>query len=852
MASSIPPSCADQFPGLRLLWLPCSMLGTVYSPGSLLYDTWTRKPVGSRLVTSNVADSRWPCALPPGIRQPPSAPWSWSVETERQECREKYELHQVTKMPKHISSLERNGLQISCRQSVLDLLSEGGLWLPRCVRFPADGSSSVTVSTTQDLGILSQIPSSTFTNNSTLTTSRVTFTIEAWIRLSKDAEKEVLNTIVSWGARPLSPAELQASSGTSGGSHKAICPSFLFGVQKGLLFVEYESVKVIAREALPPALSWVHVATVCDETTLRLVINGRTVASCPWRVTSTSSANNIIPSAPVQIGSFHKEFSLGGDMCEFRLWTVALPDGLILERMSHAIPVIAMNTSQFSGLRLGWCPLRAGGPASEERHVRWKGIRSTRETKKIALTSPKSISTVRSGSSEAMGSLFNDNSSHWKSTDSTPCASILWDVEHQCDVGYLDLGIHLPASRIRLPAVTALTPHDSYFPRKWDSQTIAVLDEWSDEYDRAFIPNELLSRATDSLSLPPLPPGPEPWLPRAVKFPVKGFASAKLGSIAQLGIASSFTLECWVYYVPRSTVKTKTRAGEPEIQDLIGHEDPQVCKKKGLFSAFSKSEGLFIGLFDGRPYVACHGKVASIKDVTMIANKSLKIKIWTHIAIVYDNGKWTLFADGEEENTTPSVAYEVVTAPHEAMMHAFGWVDGAEMHSVLTEMRLWTCPRTQHEVRCTMNTSICVNGDGTSPFKSLKLVWLPLKSTQTLFYDCIDYQPRGICRAVHMSRRPFILPIKIIESVTRIPSATIIDDIGDAYEMNTIPIVTSNIKNYIKMTNGHIRASGGSSSNNSNNNNRSDNTVSSPSFHRNESEDANSFYFDANPSTDDW
>ena len=79
---SIPPSSADQFPGLRFCWFPLALGGTVYPSGSLLYDVWSRQSVGRRSAESAVPDSRWPCALPSALRPVTDAPWTNDFEFE--------------------------------------------------------------------------------------------------------------------------------------------------------------------------------------------------------------------------------------------------------------------------------------------------------------------------------------------------------------------------------------------------------------------------------------------------------------------------------------------------------------------------------------------------------------------------------------------------------------------------------------------------------------------------------------------------------------------------------------------------------------------------------------------------
>ena len=84
MLIAIPPTRVHEHCGLRLSWFPLRRGGRVYPEGSLLYDTWARKPVGHRidyemdLPTRDESAPvrietycRWPCALPPAL----STPW---------------------------------------------------------------------------------------------------------------------------------------------------------------------------------------------------------------------------------------------------------------------------------------------------------------------------------------------------------------------------------------------------------------------------------------------------------------------------------------------------------------------------------------------------------------------------------------------------------------------------------------------------------------------------------------------------------------------------------------------------------------------------------------------------------
>jgi len=118
LSISIPPGSVDQFPGLRLRWLPLRKGGLINPEGSVLYDVWMRRPVGRRVTTptmtssisaktteesiywvENPLDCRWPCALPPSLSNTQRVPWSTNFIEEYLEQREMVELQRVASLP---------------------------------------------------------------------------------------------------------------------------------------------------------------------------------------------------------------------------------------------------------------------------------------------------------------------------------------------------------------------------------------------------------------------------------------------------------------------------------------------------------------------------------------------------------------------------------------------------------------------------------------------------------------------------------------------------------------------------------------------------------------------------------
>ena len=118
LSISIPPGSVDQFPGLRLSWLPIRKGGLINPEGSVLYDVWMRRPVGRRVTTptmtssisaktteesiywvENPLDCRWPCALPPSLSNTQRVPWTTNFIEECLEHREIVELQRVASLP---------------------------------------------------------------------------------------------------------------------------------------------------------------------------------------------------------------------------------------------------------------------------------------------------------------------------------------------------------------------------------------------------------------------------------------------------------------------------------------------------------------------------------------------------------------------------------------------------------------------------------------------------------------------------------------------------------------------------------------------------------------------------------
>jgi len=200
---------------------------------------------------------------------------------------------------------------------------------------------------------------------------------------------------------------------------------------------------------------------------------------------------------------------LYGELVEMRVWSEPLPPEDIAARRFLAIPV---NDNSFPTLRLAWLPLRLGGPRS---HRDW-----WMTTACLGQTVPLNI---------------QSNPSYALPTElSSPKPTLFWDRLNGWDSGRVEMG-HTsppPISRFRISQTVDFQLPPT-LPAVWSTQLRYVIDDWTYEYDRVFIPE---SQWPVSHGAAAVKTSRSIWIPRVLKLKGNVRTAVLLGSSSELGL----------------------------------------------------------------------------------------------------------------------------------------------------------------------------------------------------------------------------------------------------------------------------------------------------------------------------
>jgi hypothetical protein len=729
MNLAISPYDSRDHPSLRLSWLPLKSGGVVRPSGSLLYDTWTRRPVGTRDAVSPIADSRWPCALPASLI--PNAEFMYNIVhmSDKDEEWEQFqiELHGSQPVPKKyrpsLSVVENRALQI---MSVV--MSEGGPWVPRVVCLPP--GTSACVGTTQELGL----------------TDAAGFTVESWVRI-RTLQTDHDSCILGIG------------NGDPVASDKCMRLMLRRGRPLfGLCGQEAECEVGLSR------MRWTHVAFVWDGKSQQIYANGTLLAS-------QKSASMLSGSSVVTIGSSQGAEDFTGDICEFRVWNRPLAAAEVESYMKMAIPPLGGKGHR--KLRLTWLPLRNGGPVSQEMWMRRKLILN-KVDKPLSKTSAAYVK--------------------------SPLPTLLWDVTNMRDVGLLTRhSTGLLTSRTRQLHIPVFIPEIQELPMYWSKSAVGVIDDWTDCFDRAFVPKwyeapEVDENDHEAFAQFPTDPAAAvkkggTWVGRVMRTRSGCNYSVALGLTAEIGLLGvgtggrEMTLECWIRPRDFDVVDKKKII----FEDILGHEEASNIQTSGFF--FKETFALRIGLANGQPFISLQGGLKSLKSSehkeAVIAPEPIKPNKWTHLAFIcVGDGRIMIFVNGEEVAKKDKM--NPLQAKGDTMIHAFGYEDRL-LRSDLCEMRLWSSARSRDEIKEGMTKSYAPLPSGLARVPELRLAWFPCISTASVFWDHKYIMHRATFKQPpedrpRYSRRPCFLPKTIRSGVNSLPPACILDDFGDAFE----------------------------------------------------------------------
>jgi len=731
MNVSIPPHEVRLYGGLRFSWLPLRLGGSIRQQGSLMYDAWERRSVGSRSLSHSIADSRWTSIVPASLIPTLSSPYKFYPDHTK-EWNEEWEscvVGMVTPAA-HSSAAVWSSLDMKALKVVEMILKRGGPWIPRVVSFPPQYGA--VVGTTEELGL-------TGTNG---------FTIECWVRV-----------------RVLSPEEnCIIGIGTGSPYSKGSC--LHIGLRGGKPYASFLGEKDAESIVGLPRMHWTHLSFTYDNQAMKIYANGALIAS--------RESQPIQGNSTLVVGSSNGKSAFTGDICELRVWSRALSEKEVNDYMKIPIPPIAARG--YKDLRLTWFPLRKGGPSS---HERWVNMSSYfKEMQKFEIPAA------------AVAQL------------DAPVPTLFWDVAQNRDTGRMTNADALLATRTRSIHIAALIPNDDDYPAAWSRSAIALIDDWTDSYDRIFAPRwyqqfvvecgfddgyvdgygtaaALVARAGS-------------WTPRCARSLPRGKHSMSIGLTAELGLCGvgtggrEFALELWIRPRPYEEDDDKKKIF---FRDIIGHEDAESTQSTGFFGLGSPA-ALRIGLANGFPFMSFIGPLKSMKPGDAKEGVLSPVPIphsqWTHLAFVaVGDGKMQLFINGKLMASKDRIG--PLEAKGDRVLTMFGAEDRL-LASDVCEIRLWGCARKEAEIQNYMTQSIPPMSDGMSRVQGLRLAWFPLVSSKSLFWDTKYLLYRGdygkeTGQAISMpifTRRPHFLPPAF--QINDIPNASILNDRGDAFE----------------------------------------------------------------------
>lgn len=787
--SSISPRTCEDHRDLRLSWFPLPVGSDLYTPGCLFYDTWRRLSVGCRINPTPIMDSRWPCVLPVmmafALLDSSKGQLTIRHAEELTMARERSELNLHAMMVLD-PSLPLTPVETKAQLIAFALMMEGGPWIPRIVTLTPGVHADL--GTAAELGLAVASSSGTKDNRNREESSvqpgdiwsksyysqQITgFTVEAWVRI-RAVQPGQDNCIIGYGnGAPVSNGESLYIVIREG---RAVM---------GFLGAEFE----IEADIIIPPMQWTHVAFSCDADGKQTIFaNGAPIAT---HVSKAALSGN----CALTLGGCGDGNSFLGDICELRIWNRVLTGLEIEDLMQIAIPPLAGHSHR--DLRYIWLPLRSGGPVSQLIFSRVTTCYGER-------ADMKPEGTLTAAATQAAAAFRAEAKALAAAELKFPAPTLLWDVDRRLDVGRLTHASTLLVTRTRVPPVPALIPTADFLPKHWSKSAVALVDDWSDCYDRMFISSWPLPPALDSHGAALSPPESagaavaraSPWVPRVLIYKNEIPLSCKVGTTAEIGIGSigamgrQFTLEVWVN--PRAVVYPTKKL---LFQDLFGHED-EVSNRGTLLFGLGRPESLRIGLANGVPFMTFGGALKSlkpneIKDCGVIAPYAIPADTWTHLSFGVDgSGVMRITIDGKtviERNKTKSLK-----AKGDSMVYAFGY-PGREILADVCEMRMWSSYRTEDEVYNFMHMGLTPLDTGGPRVPNLRLCWFPLRSMRSVLWDTKMLRHRvclhDISRPVgpQLTRRPHILPPFIVKSLTNLPAAPILDDRGDAFERIFLP-----------------------------------------------------------------
>lgn len=781
---SIVPSGTISYPGLRLCWFPVMQGFENYPPGALVLDCWRKIFVGCRVDQSKIVDSRWPCALPPLIVSTQLGPSDKFVCRYEEEFIYFRETRQVSLIvAKSLNpSIKRTAVQSRADTIALSLMLDGGPWIPRVVTLPP-GYYGV-LGTSAEFG-LSLFPGPREASEKNMNqhhkgdtkcyfgSSVSGFTIEVWFRTRALVEGQD-NCILGYGV----------------GAPHTVGESLHLVIRDGRPLLGFMGLAFeMEANVIIPTMQWTHLAFTCDLSgNQRIYANGLEIGthSCP---------SALFGNCALTVGACGDGNGISGDLCELRIWNRELSAADVENYMRIAIPPLAGYSHK--GLRACWLPLRNGGPYSQEVFLTHKRLHDIQKE----MRSDGGLT----GAAVAQAMIASAEADLVASVElAVPCPTLLWDLERKIDCGSLNTASVLLTTRTRVPPVPAFIPTKEFLPSHWSKSALALLDDWSDSYDRLFLPSWPIPPVLDQYGSQvdiPLNAGSAiartgPWIPRVLRYRIEQPLSCRVGTTAELGIGSigamgrQFTLELWI----RSR-RLNVNPKKILCQDIFGHED-ELSNRGTLLFGLGRPEALRIGLANGYPFMSFGGALRSLKpndykEFAIVAPQPIPPEKWTHLTFASDGaGLLRITVDGV--NAVDKNRMPPLKAKGDHLVYAFGY-PGREVLGDICEMRMWTVYRTEPEIVSFMHLGLTPLDTGGPRIPGLRLCWFPLRSMRSMFWDTKTLRHRAkyhdLSQPVgpYLTRRPHFIPPHILNSITSLPCAPVLDDRGDAFERVYLP-----------------------------------------------------------------
>ncbi|MBP6334644.1 MAG: T9SS type A sorting domain-containing protein [Bacteroidia bacterium] len=174
------------------------------------------------------------------------------------------------------------------------------------------------------------------------------------------------------------------------------------------------------------------------------------------------------------------------------------------------------------------------------------------------------------------------------------------------------------------------------------------------------------------------------------------------GNNGQLGL-SQFTLETWFMRRGTGTAATTGSGGVIAI--------PIIAKGRGESDGNNRDMNYFLGIDTSTGFLVADfeeaiGQRNPGRNHPVIGATQIQYNVWYHAAATYDGATWNLYLNGNLENQlfvgqlpqSQSIQHASIGTALNSAGTPEGFFDG-----VIDEVRLWNIPRSQSEIRSTMN-----------------------------------------------------------------------------------------------------------------------------------------------------